>query len=167
MLLDRLGVVKCSSQPQPQNVAFSLDSPTCQACHQFPPAQRQSSRVIDAAGGTVLRTMVPVRNQPRCQKCHDPSHNINGVLVFDMNTRAITAGMDRDLRMLVLGTGAIALVLIAVIAIVVRLVLLRRLQRFETTASLIAKGDLERRVPGGGRTRSRGSRASSTPWLTR
>ncbi len=147
MLLDRQGAVKYSSQPQPEGMTFSLDSPTCQACHQYPAAQRETSRVIDAADGAVLRTMIPVRNQPRCQACHDPKHGINGVLVFDMNTSSITAGMDRDLRVLVLGTGAIALVLIAVIAGVVRIVLLRRLQRFETTASLIAKGDLEKRVP--------------------
>jgi PAS domain S-box-containing protein len=150
MLLDRQGAVKYSSQPLQEGTTFSLDSPTCQACHRLPPAERESSRVIDTSGGAVLRTMIPVRNQPRCQACHDASHNINGVLVFDMNTAALTAGMDRDLRVLVAGTGAIALVLIALIAAVVRLVLLRRLQRFETAASQIAKGDLNRRVPADG-----------------
>ena len=159
MLLDRLGAVKYSSQPQAAGTTFSIDSPTCQACHRLPAGQRESSRVIDTAGGTVLRTMIPVRNQPRCQKCHDPSHGINGVLVFDMNTSTIMAGMDRDLRMLVAGTGALALLLIAVIAIVVRVVLLRRLQRFETTASLIAKGDLDRRVPAEG--------SDTISWLAR
>ncbi len=99
------------------------------------------------------------RRQPRCQACHDPKQRINGVLVFDMNTPAMTAGMNRDLRMLVLGTGAIALLLIAVIAVVVRIVLLRRLQRFETTASLIAKGDLDKRVPAEG--------SDTISWLAR
>ena len=150
MLLDRQGIVKYSSEPQPAGTSFSIDSPTCQACHRLPAAQRESSRVIDTAGGAVLRTMIPVRNQPQCQRCHDPAQRINGVLIFDMNTSTITAGMNRDLRTLVIGTGALALLLIAVIAIVVRVVLLRRLQRFETTASLIAKGDLDRRVPAEG-----------------
>ncbi len=159
MLLDRQGVVRYSSRPESQGTTFSLDSPTCQACHQFPPAQRESSRVIDAGGGKVLRTVIPVRNQPRCQVCHDSAHGINGVLIFDVNTSAALAGMDRDLRTLVLGTGALALLLIMGIAVVVRVVLLRRLQRFETTARLIATGDLDRRVPAEG--------SDTIAWLAR
>jgi HAMP domain-containing protein len=48
------------------------------------------------------------------------------------------------------GQRALTLLLVAAIALVVRLVVLRRLQRFETTARLIAEGDLSRRVPAGG-----------------
>jgi two-component system sensor histidine kinase AtoS len=55
--------------------------------------------------------------------------------------------MNRDLRWMVAGSGGLALLLIASIALMVRLFVLRRLQRFETTARLIAKGDLDRRVP--------------------
>ncbi len=159
MLVDRLGVVKYASQPVPPDLTMSLDSPTCQACHQFPPAARESSRVIEARGGSILRTVIPVRNRPACQTCHDPSHGINGVLIFDINTSVIMAGMDRDLRTLVIASGALALLLIAVIAAIVRIVLLRRLQRFETTARLIAKGDLDRRVPAEG--------SDTISWLAR
>ncbi len=159
MLLDRQGIVKYASTPGPPDVALSLDSPTCQACHRFPPAERGSSRVIEVGGGTMLRTVIPVRNKPACQACHDRSHASNGILIFDVNTATIMAGMDRDLRTLVIGTGAIALLLIAGIALVVRVVLLRRLRRFETTARMIAHGDLERRVPSDG--------SDTISWLAR
>ncbi len=159
MLLDRQGVVKYSSAPGLPDTAISLDSPTCQACHKFPAAERGVSRVIEGGNGTMLRTVIPVRNKPACQACHDPSFVSNGILIFDVNTATIMAGMDRDLRTLVAGSGAIALLLIAGIALVVRVVLLRRLKRFETTARMIAHGDLERRVPAEG--------SDTISWLAR
>ena len=159
MLLDRQGIVKYASTPGPPDAAIPLDSPTCQACHRFPAAQRGLSRVIEVGGGTMLRTVIPVRNKPACQACHDRSHASNGILIFDVNTATIMAGMDRDLRTLVIGTGAIALLLIAGIALVVRVVLLRRLRRFETTARMISHGDLGRRVPSDG--------SDTISWLAR
>jgi PAS domain S-box-containing protein len=159
MLLDRAGVVRFSSAPEEVSRVWSIDSPTCQACHQFPPAERTSSRVIDTAGSSLLRTVIPIRNQPGCHGCHDPRHGINGILVFDVDTAVLRAGTDRDLNLLVFGTGGLALLLIAGIAVVVRLAVLRRLQRFETTARQIAGGDLDRRVPADG--------SDTISWLAR
>ena len=147
MLLDRKGVVRYSSGSVASGNELHLSSPTCQACHQFPPAQRMSSRVIDAQGGSILRTVLPLRNQERCHRCHEPSNRINGILIYDVDTAGIRAAANRDLRWMVGVTVAIALLLVAAIALVVRLALLRRLQRFETTARQIAQGHLEQRVP--------------------
>ncbi len=124
-----------------------MASPTCQACHQYPPAARASSRVIDTAGSQILRTVVPIRNRAECHTCHDPSHAINGVLISDLDTADIHAAAGRDLRWMVGVTAAITILLVAALGLVVRLVVLRRLQRFETTARQIAQGDLDRRVP--------------------
>jgi PAS domain S-box-containing protein len=124
-----------------------MESPTCQACHRLAPEHRESSRVVETAGGAVLRTVVPIRNRPECHGCHDPNHRINGVLILDSNAGQLRAAMTRDLRWLVAGTGAITLLLVGTIAIIIRLAVLRRLQRFETAARQIAAGDLARRVP--------------------
>jgi PAS domain S-box-containing protein len=158
-LLDRDGIVQFSSTPLASVVDFAPDSPTCQACHQFPPEARMDSRVIEAQGGTVLRTVIPIMNKPACHECHDPDDRINGVLMLDVSLRKIRAGMDRDLRWMVIGTAALTLLLIAGIALVVRLAVLRRLQRFETTARRIAKGDLNQRVPAEG--------SDTVSWLAR
>jgi two-component system NtrC family sensor kinase len=157
-LLDRDGVVKFSSAPLAL-ADFAPDSPTCQACHQFPAAERMDSRVIEARDGTVLRTVIPVWNKPECHECHDPEDQINGVLMLDVSMEKIRAGMDRDLRWMAVGTAALTLLLVAGIALVVRLAVLRRLQRFETTARLIAGGDLNQRVPAGG--------SDTVSWLAR
>jgi PAS domain S-box-containing protein len=150
MLLDRQGEVQFSSGPLEPGDALNLESATCQACHQYPAAERVSSRVIDTRGGAILRTVVPFRNAPECHQCHDPGDAINGVLIADLDAEAIQAASNRDARWLVAVSGGLTLFLVAAIGLVIRLVVLRRLQRFEVAARQIAQGDLTRRVPAGG-----------------
>ncbi|MBZ5637959.1 MAG: PAS domain-containing protein [Acidobacteriia bacterium] len=147
MLLDREGQVRYTSAPQVTERQLKIDSPTCQACHRLPPEQRASSRVIETGQGTLLRTVIPVRNREACHRCHDPGHRINGILIVDVDAGEIRATMNRDLRWMVGGSAGLALLLVGAIAVVVRLSVMGRLQRFETTARRIAAGDLERRVP--------------------
>ncbi len=150
VLLDRAGNIRFSSAPPGPADDYRLDSETCQACHRLPAEQRGSSRVLETRGGTMLRTVVPIRNREACHRCHDPSHRMNGVMILDLDAGELRRAMNSDLRWMVGGSGLLALVLIAAIALIVRLVVLRRLQRFETTARLIAEGDLDRRVPAAG-----------------
>jgi PAS domain S-box-containing protein len=149
-LLDRFGVERYPAAGAPPDSDLQLGSPTCQACHRYPPAQRGSSRVIETRGGAVLRTVVPIRNREACYRCHDSSHKINGILILDYKAEHIQAAMSRDLRWLVGGTAAITLLLVGALGVIIRLFVLRRLQRFETTARQIAAGDLEKRVPAQG-----------------
>jgi PAS domain S-box-containing protein len=150
VLLDRSGIVKYSSVPSETPDEFRIESSTCQACHRLPADQRGSSRVIDTRGGAMLRTVIPFRNREACYRCHDPSHRINGIMILDVDAGEMRTSMNADLTWMVAGSGLIALVLIAAIALIVRVVVLRRLQRFETAARQIAAGDLQRRVPVGG-----------------
>jgi PAS domain S-box-containing protein len=159
VLLDRAGVVRFSSAPVPDARELDLRSPTCQACHRLPAERRDSSQVIETGDATILRTVIPFRNREACHRCHDPAHRINGVMIFDLDVGGIRAEVNRDLRWLVAGTGAFALLLILLLAIVVRVFVLRRLQRFETTARLIAAGDLAQRIPAEG--------TDTVSWLAR
>lgn len=150
MLLDREGTVQFSSGPVAPGDELDLRSPTCQACHRYPAAERMSSRVLETKGGAILRTVVPVRNEPRCHECHDPADAINGVLIADVDAAAIVTASNRDLGWMVAVTGALTLLLVSAIGLVIRQVVVRRLQRFEVAARQIAQGDLTRRVPDGG-----------------
>jgi PAS domain S-box-containing protein len=150
MLLDREGTVQFSSGPLAPGDELDLRSPTCQACHRYPPAERVSSRVLETKGGAILRTVVPLRNEPRCHECHDPADAINGVLIADVDAGAITAASNSDLGWLVTVSGALTLLLVSAIGLGIRQVVVRRLQRFEVTAREIAQGNLARRVPDGG-----------------
>jgi len=150
VVLDRNGVQRYSSKPVNAGNDFRIDSPTCQACHRDPPERRGQSRVIETRGGTILRTVVPIRNRDECHRCHDAGQKINGILILDYNAGEVRAAMTRDLRWMVAGTGVLTFVIVGAIALVIRVSVLRRLQRFETTARLISQGDLERRVPAEG-----------------
>jgi len=150
VLLDRNGVERYSSKPVAGGNDLRIGSPTCQACHRDPPERRGSARVIETQGGTILRTVVPIRNHEECHRCHDANQKINGILILDYNAGEVRAAMTRDLRWMVAGTGALTFVIVGAIALVIRLSVLRRLQRFENTARLISQGDLERRVPAEG-----------------
>src|SRR4029079_8255887 len=79
---------------------LSLRAPTCQACHQFPPAQRASSRVIETQGGSLLRTVVPIRTRDECHACHDPAQRTNGIVIFDVDASRIHATASGDLRLM-------------------------------------------------------------------
>lgn len=147
ILLDHNGVPRYSSSPIRKAEDFRIGSPTCQACHRNPPDRRESSLVIETRGGTVLRTVLPIRNQPKCHRCHDAAQSINGVLILDYDAGGVRAGMTRDLRWLVAGTGALTFFIVGSIFIVIRVSVLRRLQRLETTARLVSQGHLERRAP--------------------
>jgi PAS domain S-box-containing protein len=150
MLVDREGVVQFSSGAVEAGEELSVQSPTCQACHKYPAAQRASGRVIETRGGEVLRTVVPFRNRKECHECHDPTHAINGVLISDMDAGQIRAAANSDMRWLAVVSGAIALLLVGAIGVIVRLLILRRLQRLETNARLMSQGDLSRRAPAAG-----------------
>jgi PAS domain S-box-containing protein len=58
--------------------------------------------------------------------------------------------MTSDLRWMVIGTAVITLLLLGAIGLLIRVAVLRRLQRFETAARQIAGGDLGQRVPASG-----------------
>ena len=50
MLLDRYGKEHTRRQRDADG-DLNINSPTCQACHRYPPEQRGSSRVIETRGG--------------------------------------------------------------------------------------------------------------------
>jgi PAS domain S-box-containing protein len=151
VLLDRTGAERYpapgSRVPDPD---LQISSPTCQACHRYSPNERGSSRIIETRGGSILRTVIPIRNRQECYGCHDPSHKINGILILDYNAEELSAETTRDLRWLVASTAGITLLLVGAIGTVIRFAVLRRLQRFETAARQISGGDLGRRVPAEG-----------------
>jgi len=159
VVLDRTGVERYPAGNGAPDADLQINSPTCQACHRYPAAQRGTSRVIETRGGKVLRTVIPIRNRAECFRCHDPRYKINGILILDYKTDQLSEAMAHDLRWLVGGTAAITLLLVGAIGVVIRVAVLRRLQRFETTARQIAGGDLVQRVPAGG--------SDTISWLAR
>ena len=53
--------------------------------------------------------MIPFRNREACHRCHEPSHRINGIMLFDLDAGGIRDEVNSDLRWLVGGTASFAL----------------------------------------------------------
>ncbi|MBT8396584.1 MAG: PAS domain-containing protein [Gemmatimonadetes bacterium] len=149
-ILDHEGVVWHSSDPGNVGTVISSESRTCRACHLLPPSQRASSQIVQTDDQSLLRVVLPLRNQEACQSCHDPAQGINGLLILDNDVGAMRASMDRDLRWMVAGSALLAFVLVGTVAGIVQVLVLRRLHRFERAARSIAEGDLDQRVPAAG-----------------
>jgi PAS domain S-box-containing protein len=146
MVVDHDGRVRMTNDRRFMDRVFPRDSPTCQVCHAIPARERATSTVIEIEGGTVLRSVYPFRNRQPCHRCHGNVNTVNGVLITDTNI----ADLRRTLKAQILNTTGIialvALVLLVGITLMVRVLVLRRLRRIESTARAIAAGDFGTRV---------------------
>jgi len=110
--------------------------------------------------------MVPIRNHDGCYRCHDPAQKVNGILVFDLDVTPLRLAMNQDFRWMVAGPAphlpAGRRHRAADPGVVVR-----RLQRVESTARRIVSGDLEQRVQDEGSDTISYLAGSSTRWPTR
>jgi PAS domain S-box-containing protein len=146
MLVDHTGEVKMTNDPAFADRVFTRDSPTCRVCHDVPTPQRATSTVIEMDGGSVLRSVYPMRNQPACHECHDADITINGVMITDTDVTDVKRQLQAQIRGMALLVGILSVVLLTGVTLVVRFVVLRRLERIETTTRAMAEGDFSRRV---------------------
>ncbi len=93
MLVNPAGVVRFASRRTLlQKPLASEELPFCgAACSGGWPPRRPYTRLFDAGGESILRTVKPIHNKRVCQPCHGPiiEHPINGVLVADFNASSL------------------------------------------------------------------------------
>jgi PAS domain S-box-containing protein len=146
LVVDHDGRVRMTNDPQFADRVFARDSPACQVCHAVPSPRRATSALIETEGGAVLRSVYPLRNQPACHRCHDPAATLNGVVITDTDVSELKRGLARHVEGLAATVGLVALVLLGGITLVVRVLVLRPLDRIEATTRAISDGDFDRRV---------------------
>ncbi|MFH1766238.1 MAG: ATP-binding protein [Gemmatimonadota bacterium] len=149
-VLDHKGQIWYASDPGAEGTILSSGSPECEGCHQYSPADRTTSQILDTGDKSLLRVVVPLENSLACHPCHDPAESVNGILILDSDVGGMRRSMNRDLWWMVGGSAGVAFLLVGAVIGIVQVFVLRRLERFETAASLIAGGDLDRRVPAEG-----------------
>jgi PAS domain S-box-containing protein len=149
-VLDHDGKIWYASEPGVEGTILSRESPTCVNCHQDRPSERSTSQVLDTDDKSLLRVVVPLENREACHTCHGTAEGINGIILLDSDVGEMRRALNRDLGWMVAGSATLAFLLVGVVVGIVQILLLKRLQRFETTARLISGGDLDRRVPAEG-----------------
>ncbi|MBI2216126.1 MAG: PAS domain-containing protein [Candidatus Rokubacteria bacterium] len=145
-ILDHTGRVRLTNDPAFADRVFATDSPACQVCHAIPASERATSAVIEMDGGTVLRSVYPLRNQPACHRCHDPSRTVNGVMITDTDVTDVRTQLRAQIGGTAVVVAVVAVVLLAGVTLTVRLLVLRRLERIEATTRAITAGDFARRL---------------------
>jgi signal transduction histidine kinase len=126
---------------------LDLRDPGCQACHQpGRPADQQNIVFTNSQSQRILRNCNPIANQPSCYQCHDASIRVNGVLITDFSLADTDARLTEDLRAaLVLGSGAVALLVLTVNLLMDRIVL-ARLGKVNGVLRRFGQGDLSQRL---------------------
>lgn len=86
-IINPAGRVTVSSDPAMRGKIFDpLISPNCLVCHRDGTrAPEKSDLLMEGENGPLLRNVIKINNEPKCQQCHPESKRILGVLIYDIN----------------------------------------------------------------------------------
>jgi len=147
MIVDHDGEVRISSDQSTIGEQMSRDSPTCLVCHAMDPTSRERWVLVESQDGGVLRTVQPIANRPECHRCHGSLPQYNGMLLLDISLAELEAQLNRDRAAILVGSGLLALLLLAGVGFLVRHLIFKRLTRVGHAARSIAAGNLTERIP--------------------
>jgi GAF domain-containing protein/HAMP domain-containing protein len=127
-----------------QNLAKSLADPGCQTCHQLPSGERPEMTVVTVMGQKVMRNVVPLYNEPRCQTCHGTGKEVLGDSIVDLRldryeqaSSALTLGLA--------GGAALATIFVAlVLYLLLRRTVLLPLGELVRVTEAVTQGELEK-----------------------
>jgi len=146
MVLDHEGVVRLSSHEEEVGTLVSRDSPTCLVCHAKSPTARERWVLLEQDGIEVLRSVLPIVNRPECHTCHDAGEEFNGMLILDISMDRVRQHILQDTRRMAVATVALTVVLLVGVGVLLRRLVLARLDRLGRTARSIADGALADRA---------------------
>jgi len=129
------------------NYDVETTNPTCWVCHQLPASERPAMVTITIEGQKVLRSVVPLYNETRCQTCHGIGKSVLGDSIVDLR-------LDRyqqSSRTIILGLGGSMAVAVLIIAVALsqfsRRVVIDPLEELVSESQAITQGDLDRQTP--------------------
>jgi methyl-accepting chemotaxis protein len=129
-----------------ESLAVGLDDPTCRVCHKAPAGERPSVTTITLEGEEVMRNVVPLYNEPRCQSCHGTGKAVLGDSIVDLRLD----GYHRTSNALTMGLAGGAVLAIALTALALflqlRSAVLQPLGRLATVSDAVSRGDLKQKV---------------------
>ena len=90
------------------NYQVDISDPTCWVCHQLPPEERPLMAVVSVDGQDILRSVVPLVNEPRCQTCHGSGLELLGDSIVDLrldryqqNTQTLIFGLSSSIAVFI------------------------------------------------------------------
>ncbi|MBI5052181.1 MAG: sensor histidine kinase [Chloroflexi bacterium] len=147
-LLDTKGRVVFA--PEAEGVGQQLDNhdPTCQPCHRLPAEVRPGSVVVTLPDGQrIFRSMNPIKNQLKCQGCHDPNEKLIGLLLTDISMAPLESTLDNDLLANALWWIGTIVTTVLVVNLAISRMVIRRLEDVAQTLAQFGRGQLGLRLP--------------------
>jgi signal transduction histidine kinase len=120
-------------------------SPECALCHGETVVPSFEARTIEVAeGGTrLLRTVVPLRNEGECQRCHDASRTVNGIAVLEAPMSGLDEAVGRLVRETVLTALALLILSIGAVYAVQHRLVVRPLTELTARARAVEREGLQ------------------------
>ena len=146
-ILNRVGRIVTSIEDKEIGKVIDIHDPTCQVCHQRTTEALNKTVIYSSLEGEkIFRNVNPIYNRKECFSCHNPEQKITGVLVTDFTLNNIESQLRAELKenifLLLFAVGVSTLV----IGIALNQLVIKKLQHFVETVSLIGRGDLGRTV---------------------
>ena len=146
-ILNRVGRISISINDKDVGRIIDIRDPTCQVCH-LGATKALNKTVIYSSpqGEKIFRNVNPIYNRKECFSCHKPEENITGVLVTDFTLnnieKQLRAEWKENILLLFFTIGTTTFV----IGIALNQLVIKKLQHFVETVSLIGHGDFRRTV---------------------
>ena len=147
ILMNHEGRVSVSSDREYDGRTLDRGSDdTCVVCHHdrvTPPTSRMT--VAEHQGKRVFRTVTIIRNEEECHRCHSAGVPINGLLLMDLNLRSFDRRYFAGIGSIVALGAVMVLLTIAVLAWLLRKMVLSPLEAVVASSQRIVDGDFESR----------------------
>lgn len=102
---------------------------------------------LNQAGDRVMTVLHPLLNEPACRGCHGADHEVRGILKVTTSLGTVERAIART-RYKALGAAVAALaLLLGLTYVLLRVVVIRRVERVNDAMNAIVLGDFSRRVP--------------------
>jgi len=147
MILNHSGEIRISSDPERIGERIPLDSPTCFVCHSKDSKDRERWVLLGEGDEKLLRTVLPIENRADCWACHDRADEFNGMLVLDTSMSELRAQHRQDVAWFLGSTVLLGLFLLGGVGLLIRWLVLVRLEQLGRAARTIAAGNLSERAP--------------------
>jgi signal transduction histidine kinase len=118
----------------------------CDECHRLPPGARPLVTMLSNEAG-VLRIAVPIANKPECAGCHSTSARHLGVLLADVSVLTLNEHLREDMTVDLSIAAAISLAAAVLTYLMLRYLIVRRIERLHQPLARYAAGDFAQRLP--------------------
>jgi nitrate/nitrite-specific signal transduction histidine kinase len=130
-----------------ETLEVDIQDPSCWVCHQQTPEERPTMTVITLNEREVIRNVVPLYNEPRCQTCHGTGASVLGDSIVDVRLDSYRRTLATITIVFGIGITTAILFVALVLYQLLRRIVLAPVDELVTVTHSVVRGDLSQRVP--------------------